>query len=82
VVIDPLSIFSEIEEAERRDICQDFLGSMLFENPNIVKIFHGGINGPHGDLGWLQRDFGIMCVNVFDTQEFFRVVHQSNLSDK
>ena len=40
---------------------------MLFENESIVKIFHGGINGSNGDLGWLQRDFGVKCINVFDT---------------
>ena len=51
-------------ESEKADICQDFLGSMLFENNDIVKIFHGALGG---DIGWLQRDFGICCQNVFDT---------------
>ena len=36
----------------------------IFMDPNITKIFHGCFN----DTQWLQRDFGILCVNVFDTQ--------------
>lgn len=35
----------------------------LFADPMVVKIFHGC----HNDTQWLQRDFGIMTVNVFDT---------------
>jgi hypothetical protein len=42
-----------MSEVERKDICSDFLGAMLFENKEITKIFHGGINGPQGDIGWL-----------------------------
>jgi ribonuclease D len=45
---------------------------MLFENPNIIKVFHGSMSGYNGDIGWLQRDFEVKCVNVFDTQEFYR----------
>lgn len=36
----------------------------IFSDPSITKIFHGCQN----DTQWLQRDFGILCVNVFDTQ--------------
>ena len=36
----------------------------IFFNKNIVKIFHGS----HNDTQWLLRDFGIVCINVFDTQ--------------
>ncbi|KAL3908935.1 MAG: hypothetical protein SGARI_002837, partial [Bacillariaceae sp.] len=32
-------------------------------NPNVVKIFHGA----DSDVTWLQRDFGIFVVNLFDT---------------
>ena len=35
----------------------------IFTNTKIVKIFHGSYN----DTQWLFRDFGIICVNVFDT---------------
>jgi len=36
----------------------------VFEDPSIVKVMHGCAN----DLQWLKRDFGIFCVNVYDTQ--------------
>ncbi|VEU45163.1 unnamed protein product [Pseudo-nitzschia multistriata] len=32
-------------------------------NPNIVKVFHGA----DSDIAWLQRDFGLYVVNLFDT---------------
>ncbi|KAF9425478.1 exosome nuclease subunit [Podila epigama] len=34
-----------------------------FTDPNIVKIFHGA----ESDIIWLQRDFGVYIVNLFDT---------------
>lgn len=34
-----------------------------FANPNILKVFHGSDN----DVLWLQRDFGVHVVNLFDT---------------
>ncbi|KAF1765544.1 hypothetical protein GCK72_005496 [Caenorhabditis remanei] len=34
-----------------------------FTNPKILKVFHGADN----DVLWLQRDFGIHIVNLFDT---------------
>jgi exosome complex exonuclease RRP6 len=34
-----------------------------FANPNIVKVLHGA----QYDIIWLQRDFGIYIVNLFDT---------------
>lgn len=35
----------------------------LFANPSIVKVLHGADH----DIPWLQRDFGIYVVNLFDT---------------
>ncbi|KAG9285018.1 hypothetical protein G9A89_009828 [Geosiphon pyriformis] len=35
----------------------------IFTNPNIVKVFHGA----QSDILWLQRDFGVYVVNLFDT---------------
>jgi len=35
----------------------------IMANPNIVKVMHGA----DSDVGWLQRDFGIYIVNLFDT---------------
>ncbi|VDM45524.1 unnamed protein product [Toxocara canis] len=34
-----------------------------FTNPNILKVFHGSEH----DVQWLQRDFGIYVVGMFDT---------------
>lgn len=35
----------------------------IFANPSIVKVMHGA----DYDVQWLQRDFGIYVVNLFDT---------------
>ncbi|XVE91748.1 hypothetical protein REPUB_Repub01dG0038000 [Reevesia pubescens] len=35
----------------------------IFADPNICKVFHGA----DGDIVWLQRDFHIYVVNLFDT---------------
>ncbi|RWS25027.1 Exosome component 10-like protein [Leptotrombidium deliense] len=35
----------------------------IFTNPKIVKVFHGA----DMDIVWLQRDFGVYVVNLFDT---------------
>ena len=35
----------------------------VFADPNIVKVLHGS----NGDVGWLQRDFGVYICNLFDT---------------
>ena len=37
----------------------------IFTDPTIVKVFHGGDN----DLVWLQRDFSVYVVNMFDTHQ-------------
>ncbi|KAG2173280.1 hypothetical protein INT43_004654 [Umbelopsis isabellina] len=34
-----------------------------FTNPNIVKVMHGATS----DIIWLQRDFGVYVVDLFDT---------------
>lgn len=52
---------------EVKDTLKRTLGKYVLENPKIVKIIHGGISS---DVVWLQRDFGILITNVFDTQEF------------
>ena len=35
----------------------------LFADSNCLKILHGG----DSDVRWLQRDFGVYLVNMFDT---------------
>ncbi|VDO10148.1 unnamed protein product [Rodentolepis nana] len=42
----------------------------VFTNPNIVKVLHGS----DMDLMWLQRDFGVYMVNLFDTGQASRVL--------
>ena len=37
--------------------------NQVFANPNIVKVFHGAFM----DIIWLQRDFGLYVVGLFDT---------------
>lgn len=52
-LIDPFPIW---------DLIHDALAPTL-ANPKIVKVFHGA----DSDVAWLQRDFGIYVVNLFDT---------------
>ncbi|KAG1672907.1 Exosome component 10 [Nymphon striatum] len=40
-----------------------FMLNECFTNPKIVKIFHGA----DCDIEWLQRDYGVYVVNLFDT---------------
>lgn len=42
----------------------------VFDNPNIVKVLHGS----DMDVEWLQRDFGLYLVNMFDTGQAARVL--------
>uniref|UniRef100_A0A1I7X1Q2 3'-5' exonuclease domain-containing protein n=1 Tax=Heterorhabditis bacteriophora TaxID=37862 RepID=A0A1I7X1Q2_HETBA len=39
-----------------------------FTNPKILKVFHGA----ERDIIWLQRDFGIYVINMFDTYRAMR----------
>lgn len=48
----------------------------VFTNPNVVKVFHGCDH----DVKWLQRDFGLYLVNVFDTGQASRVLHYERFS--
>ncbi|KAG0238407.1 exosome nuclease subunit [Actinomortierella wolfii] len=41
-----------------------------FTNPNIVKVLHGA----ESDIIWLQRDFGVYIVNLFDTYHASKVL--------
>lgn len=52
-LIDPFPIWDHIHDALAPTLA----------NPSIVKVFHGA----DSDIAWLQRDFGIYVVNLFDT---------------
>ncbi|KAK3729819.1 hypothetical protein QZH41_016093, partial [Actinostola sp. cb2023] len=47
-----------------------------FTNPNILKVFHGA----DMDILWLQRDFGLYVVNLFDTGQASRVLNYERFS--
>jgi exosome complex exonuclease RRP6 len=44
-----------------RPVMHRLLG--VFSNPKILKVLHGS----DMDVLWLQRDFGLYIVNMFDT---------------
>jgi exosome complex exonuclease RRP6 len=51
-VIDTMKLRSEMQ------ILRD-----VFDNPQIVKVIHGA----DYDVEWLQKDFGLYVINMFDT---------------
>lgn len=48
----------------------------IFTNPKIVKVFHGA----DFDVEWLQKDFGVYLVNMFDTGQAARILNFSSFS--
>ncbi|KAI4334090.1 hypothetical protein L6164_018823 [Bauhinia variegata] len=48
----------------------------VFANPSICKVFHGADN----DVVWLQRDFHIYIVNLFDTSKACEVLSKPQKS--
>lgn len=42
----------------------------IFADPNKVKVLHGS----DYDVEWLQKDFGLYLVNLFDTGQAARVL--------
>eukprot|EP00698_Gefionella_okellyi_P025025 TRINITY_DN9028_c0_g1_i1.p1 TRINITY_DN9028_c0_g1~~TRINITY_DN9028_c0_g1_i1.p1 ORF type:complete len:836 (+),score=201.80 TRINITY_DN9028_c0_g1_i1:41-2548(+) len=46
----------------------------VFANPRILKVLHGA----DMDVVWLQRDFGIYMVNMFDTGQAARMLNYSS----
>ncbi|XP_028968527.1 exosome component 10, partial [Galendromus occidentalis] len=45
-------------------------------DPKIVKVLHGS----HSDVQWLQRDFGVYIVNLFDTGIAAKLLNYERLS--
>ena len=52
--------------------------NIVFTNPNILKVFHGA----DYDINWLQRDFGIYVINMFDTGRASRILSYESFSLK
>ena len=48
----------------------------IFANPQIKKVLHGS----DYDIEWLQKDFGIYVVNLFDTGQAGRVLQLKSFS--
>ncbi|XP_049608921.1 exosome complex component 10 [Syngnathus scovelli] len=59
-IIDTLELRSEM-----------YILNESFTNPSTVKVFHGA----DSDIEWLQRDFGLYVVNLFDTHQASRVLN-------
>lgn len=59
-IIDALELRSEI-----------YILNESFTDPAIVKVFHGA----DSDIEWLQRDFGVYVVNLFDTHQASRALN-------
>lgn len=53
-VIDAIALRDDLQALDR-----------WLSNPNIVKVFHGA----DYDVEWLQKDFGLYIVNLFDTYQ-------------
>ena len=47
----------------------------VFTDPKITKVMHGA----HYDVEWLQRDFGVYIVNLFDTSCAAKVLEYQSL---
>ena len=58
-ILDPFPVWREMYKL-----------NAVFCDPEIVKVFHGG----DSDILWLQRDFGIYVVNMFDTGQAARIL--------
>ena len=48
----------------------------IFTNPDIMKVFHGA----DSDIAWLQRDFGLYVVNMFDSHKAAKALGFPKLS--
>ncbi|XP_074538429.1 exosome complex component 10 [Halichoeres trimaculatus] len=64
-IIDTLELRSEL-----------YILNEVFTDPSIVKVFHGA----DSDIEWLQRDFGLYVVNLFDTHQASRALNMARHS--
>ena len=65
-----------IDSLKLHHLIKKYLGE-LFENENILKIFHGCSN----DLAWIFSNFEIKTSNIYDTSESF-VIFQELILNK
>lgn len=64
-IVDTLALREELEDLNE-----------IFTDPRIVKVFHGA----ESDIVWLQQDFNIYVVNLFDTFHASKVLGKVNAS--
>ncbi|XP_068190217.1 exosome complex component 10 isoform X2 [Antennarius striatus] len=64
-IIDTLELRSEM-----------YILNEAFTDPAIVKVFHGA----DSDIEWLQRDFGLYVIRLFDTHQASRALNQARHS--
>lgn len=55
----------------RNELREDKLGGVLVD-PAVVKVFHGA----QSDILWLQQDFDIYVVGLFDTYHATKVLRE------
>ncbi|KAK2953428.1 putative Exosome complex exonuclease rrp6 [Blattamonas nauphoetae] len=48
----------------------------VFADPAIIKVFHGS----RMDIQWLQRDFGVYVVNLYDSYEAAKLIEKDGMS--
>ena len=48
----------------------------IFANPAKIKVLHGS----DYDIEWLQKDFGLYIVNLFDTGQASRILQLKSFS--
>lgn len=58
-IVDTLALREELEDLNE-----------VFTDPKIVKVFHGA----ESDIVWLQQDFNIYVVNLFDTYHASKIL--------
>ncbi|UKK01285.2 hypothetical protein MACK_002098 [Theileria orientalis] len=59
-IVDPFNMFTHMNNLNR-----------VTTDPRILKIMHGSDN----DIVWLQRDFGVYIVNMFDTRQAAKILN-------
>lgn len=63
-IVDTLELREELEDLNE-----------VFTDPKIVKVFHGA----ESDIQWLQQDFNIFVVNLFDTYHASKVLRKCSV---